>query len=54
MVRVQEMNVALEAELDRVRTRLAEAEAAERELAGLRATRTLRTRSATLRMMGRA
>ncbi len=45
LVRVQEMNVALEAELDRVRTRLAEAEAAERELAGLRATRTVTSRT---------
>ncbi len=51
---LQELNVALQAELDQTRIRLTEAQAAERELTALRATRTLRTRSATLRMMGRA
>lgn len=54
LVRLQEHVVALESELEDTRVRLARAESAERELNALRATRTLRTRSATLRMMGRA
>lgn len=51
---LEEANVSLRAERDEATTRAESGELARRELEALLATRTLRTRSATLRMMGRA
>lgn len=51
---LEEANVSLQAERDEATTRAESGEFARRELEALLATRTLRTRSATLRMMGRA
>jgi hypothetical protein len=50
----QEVNVQLQSRADALAERAETAELAQRELDALLATRTLRTRSATLRMMGRA
>ena len=49
----QEVNVQLQAQLDAMVARAEAAALVQRELDALRATKTLRTRSATLRMMGR-
>jgi O-antigen biosynthesis protein len=53
LIQAQEANAALQAQVDALAGQAELAAHAERELTALRATRTLRTRSATLRMMGR-